>query len=89
MRAASNAFGCIGDAPSIALVVNGHDCMVNVTTLKEYCAFVRDKALVGTHPERPDLPEHDPAIVRAFIDTISPIARDSLPDHDIVFTETP
>jgi hypothetical protein len=63
MRAASNAFGRTGDDPFIALVVNGHHCMVTVTALKKCCAFIRDKAPVGTNLERLDLPEHDPVIM--------------------------
>ncbi|KAF1914755.1 hypothetical protein BDU57DRAFT_303577 [Ampelomyces quisqualis] len=88
MRAATNAFGRIGEDDPVTLIVNEQSFMVNADALETYCGFIQDNLPKEGQRDRYYLSEQDPVIVRAFVDTISPVPRDSLPEHDIEFTET-
>jgi hypothetical protein len=86
-KAAMNAFDIEEDATT-ACIVNGRKYMAKKDALFEHCGFVR--AAIGEAEDCPSVlfPQRDPAIVRGFIQAISPSPERQLPTYDIEFLDT-
>jgi hypothetical protein len=86
-KAAMNAFDVEEDSTK-ALIVDGRRYMVKKKALFEHCGFVRSAVDDAEGCPSLKLHERDPAIARAFIQSISPYPGHELPNYDIEFART-
>lgn len=89
IRAATNAFGVDDEEtdPSVVIVDGKRSYNVHAKALNKHCAFVRDNVTKGFVTDV-KVEGRDPVIVQAFINSVSPSPRTTLPEYDIYFAET-